>query len=38
MTTQRIVGKVLAALVIACVTPIVWAFERWDRSMERGEF
>jgi len=33
---DRVIGKVLAALVIAVVTPIVWGLERWAEYVERN--
>ena len=33
MTGQRIVGRVLAVLIITGMRPVVWLFERWDRSL-----
>lgn len=29
--TERLVGRALAALVLAVAWPVVWLVERWDR-------
>ena len=36
MITQRLVGRVLAGLVIAVVWPVVRGIEWWDDHYQRG--
>jgi hypothetical protein len=33
VTGQQIAGRILAALIIVVMRPVVWAFDRWDRSL-----